>query len=141
MTSLILQTTTRLLISLLLVVAVFFFARGHNAPGGGFIAGLGAVTAVLLYAFAFGSDAAVRFLRVDPRQLAGAGLLVALGSGLLAPLSGETYLTGWWTSLPLPGRADLKLGTPVLFDLGVAMVVLGVGVSILTSLASEARDG
>lgn len=141
MTSLVLRTTTRLLITLLLIVAVFFFARGHNAPGGGFIAGLGAVAAVLLYAFAFGSEAAVRFLRVDPRQLAGAGLLVALASGLFALAGDQPYMTGKWLSIDLPGRPELKLGTPVLFDLGVAMVVLGVGVSILISLASEDEDG
>jgi multicomponent Na+:H+ antiporter subunit B len=139
MNTVILQTTARFLIGLLLVFAVFIFLRGHNAPGGGFLGGLGVAAAVTLYAFAFGPERALRFLRVDPRTLVGLGLLVAGGSGLVAALAGDPFMTGQWTTLDLPGTPELKLGTPLLFDLGVAMVVVGVGVTILVSLASEGR--
>jgi multicomponent Na+:H+ antiporter subunit B len=57
----------------------------------------------------------------------------------VAALAGDPFMTGQWTTLDLPGTPELKLGTPLLFDLGVAMVVVGVGVTILVSLASEGR--
>jgi multisubunit Na+/H+ antiporter MnhB subunit len=138
--SVILQTTARLLVGLLILFAVSMFFRGHNAPGGGFIAGLGVTTAVVLYAVAFGPEAALRFLRVDPLQLAGAGLLVAIGSGLVAIFRAETFMAGQWFAVDLAGAPELKLGTPLLFDLGVMMVVIGIGVAILIELSTERRD-
>jgi len=136
MSSLILQTWLRVLKPVMLLFAVFLLLRGHNEPGGGFIGGLLAAAAFLLHAFAYDVDSAMRALRVPPRRLAAAGLLTALASGCISLLAGRPFMTGLWTDLgPLvPG---LKLGTPLLFDVGVFLLVLGISLMILFRLMEE----
>ncbi|HWG90439.1 MAG TPA: Na+/H+ antiporter subunit B [Candidatus Thermoplasmatota archaeon] len=137
MNSLILQTATRFLFTLLLLFSVFLVLRGHNEPGGGFIGGLVAAGAFALYAIAYDTTTAKRLLRVDPVTLIGGGLLTSAGSGVLPLLLGKPFMTGLWTHLHLPLLGDLEVGTPVLFDLGVFLVVLGVSLLIILALAEE----
>ena len=137
MNSLILRTSTRLVLTLLLLFAVFLLLRGHNEPGGGFVGGLVAGSAFALYIIADGPAAARRALRVDPRTLIAGGLLVAVGSGMVALLDGLPFLTGVWRSLRLPGLPAIELGTPLVFDTGVFLVVLGVTETIILALAEE----
>lgn len=137
MSSIILQTATRWLISLLLVVAVFAFARGHNEPGGGFIAGLGITAAVTLYGLAFGATHARALLRVHPRVLVSLGLLVAITSALAGVVFGDVFFDGLWTEVHPWGMEAIKLGTPILFDAGVALVVVGMGAGILLALLED----
>jgi multicomponent Na+:H+ antiporter subunit B len=135
MNSLIFQTTTRTMTPLLLAFSLFMLLRGHNEPGGGFIGGLLAVMAFVLYALAFGAPAATRLLRVAPRTLTIVGLLLAIGSGCLAWLTGGPLMYGLW--LPLTFPAELKVGTVLLFDIGVYLVVLGAALLILLTLSEE----
>jgi len=121
----------------LLLFSVFLLLRGHNEPGGGFSGGLVAAAAFVLYRFAFGAEAARRALPADPRSLIGAGLLVAIGSGTLALLAGRPLLTSLWARVPVPGFGELDVGTPLLFDVGVYLAVVGVTLSIILSLAEE----
>jgi multicomponent Na+:H+ antiporter subunit B len=137
MNSLILRTTTRLLLPLLLLYSVFLLFRGHNEPGGGFSGGLVAASAFVLYGFAFGVPEAIRALRVNPRIVIGAGLLVAVASGSLALLAGQPLMTGLWGRVILPAFGTLDVGTPLLFDVGVYLVVVGVTLSIILPLAEE----
>lgn len=110
---------------LILAVAVAMLLRGHNEPGGGFVGGLLAVVASVLWAVAHGSDAAARRLPLrSPARLAAAGVLLALCSGLPAWAAGQPYLTHWWGTLPL-GFTQLKLSTVLLFDVGVFLCVWG----------------
>jgi multicomponent Na+:H+ antiporter subunit A len=125
------RTAARLLMPLLLLFSVFLLLRGHNQPGGGFVGGLVAAAAFALYAIAFGAQRARQALLVRPLTLLGAGLLIALVSGLPAAFRGQPFLTASW----IPGTA---LGTPVLFDIGVFLVVGGVVLMMLFSLAEEA---
>lgn len=131
MNSLILRTATRYLMPLLLLYAVFLLLRGHNAPGGGFVAGLVVAAAFSLYALAFGVAAARAALLVETRVLLGAGLLVALVSGLPAVLRGQPFLTAQWIDV------GMAVGTPLLFDVGVFMVVIGVVLTMTFNLAEE----
>ena len=135
MQSLILSTATRYLLPLLLLFSVFLLLRGHNQPGGGFVGGLAAAAAIALFTIAFGVEPARRILRVHPRMLLGVGLLVAAGSGLLAVLIGLPLMTGLWGTLELPAVG--KLGTPLLFDVGVYLVVVGVVLMIVFELAEK----
>ncbi|PEN12986.1 Na(+)/H(+) antiporter subunit B [Longibacter salinarum] len=126
MQSLILQIATRLLVPILLVFSVFMLLRGHNLPGGGFVGGLVAASAFVLYALAVGVDGARRVLRIEPRTLLGTGLALALGAGLLALGTGNSFLQSLWLKVPLPGLDDpLKLGSTLAFDIGVMFVVVG----------------
>lgn len=133
MASLILSTATRYMLPLLVLFSIFLLLRGHNEPGGGFVGGLVAAAAFALYAFAFNVENARQALRVNPRQLIGIGLLTAVGSGMLGLLMGHPFMKGLWSKNPVPVLG--KLGTPVLFDVGVYLLVIGVTLTIIFALA------
>jgi multicomponent Na+:H+ antiporter subunit A len=131
-TSPIFRTAARLLMPLLLLFSLFLLLRGHNYPGGGFVGGLVAAAAFALYAIAFGIQRAREALMVRPLTRLGAGLLIALGSGVPAVLRGKPYLTALWAPGPIP------FGTPATFDVGVFLVVAGVVLMMIFTLAEEA---
>jgi multicomponent Na+:H+ antiporter subunit B len=135
MESPVLRSSTRLLLPLMLLFSVFLLVRGHNEPGGGFVGGLTAATALALVLLSEGLATARRLLRLDPLAFVALGLLVALASGLPPLVAGRPYLTGSWLKLPLPVVG--KLGSPVVFDVGVYLVVVGVVLAILFALAEE----
>uniref|UniRef100_A0A7C4L1L8 Na+/H+ antiporter subunit B n=1 Tax=Bellilinea caldifistulae TaxID=360411 RepID=A0A7C4L1L8_9CHLR len=135
MGSIILYLAARYLMPLLMVFSVFLLIRGHNEIGGGFVGGLVAASAFILFAIANNVQAARRILRVQPRTLVAAGLLVALLSGLIGWLSGKPFMTGLWLKDPLPVIG--KIGTPLMFDVGVYLVVIGVTLLIIFTLAED----
>jgi multicomponent Na+:H+ antiporter subunit B len=90
-----------------------------------------------LHAIAFSVPAARRALRVDPHKLVGAGLLLAAGSGMISLLQGLPFMTGQWIGAHLPGLGELKVGTPIVFDAGVYLVVLGGTLLIIFTLVEE----
>lgn len=137
MNSLILRNMMRFLASLLVVASVFLLWRGHNEPGGGFAGGLMAATAFVLHALALGPRGARRALRVTPLFLIASGLAVALGAALIGVAAGDPILTGQWVTLDTPGGENLKVGTPLLFDAGVYLVVVGVVLNIILPLMEE----
>ena len=99
--------------------------RGHNEPGGGFIGGLVAVSASILWAVAHGSAAATRRLPLrDPVRLAAVGVLLAAVSGLPALWLGSSYLTHLWGALPLV-FTEVAVSTVLVFDVGVYLCVWG----------------
>jgi multicomponent Na+:H+ antiporter subunit B len=136
-TSPILRTTTRFLLPLLLLLSLVLLVRGHHEPGGGFSGGLVAAAAFVLYRFAFGREEVRRVLPVDARALIGAGLLVALAGGSAALLAGRPLMTSLWWQVAVPGVGELDLGTPLVFDVGVYLTVVGVTLSIILPLAEE----
>jgi multicomponent Na+:H+ antiporter subunit B len=131
----ILRSGARFLVPLMLLFSVFVLVRGHNEPGGGFVGGLVAATAFALVLLSEGLAEARRLLRVDPLALVAAGLLVALASGVPPLLRGGPYMTGLWLKVPLPVVG--KVGSPVIFDVGVYLVVLGIVLAILFALAED----
>jgi multicomponent Na+:H+ antiporter subunit B len=135
--SLILRTAAKYLLPLLLLFSVFLLLRGHNEPGGGFVGGLVAAAAFALYALAAGVNPARRALQANPHTLIGSGLLVALASGILPLFFGREFLTMYWADLHLPFLGDLEVGTPLFFDIGVYLVVVGAVLLIIFSLAEE----
>lgn len=135
MRSIILSTAIRLLLPLLLIFSVFLLLRGHNEPGGGFVGGLVAAAAIVLYALAEGVEEARKLLKIEPRLLIGSGILLALVSGTLPLLAGKPFLTGLWLSRPFPVLG--QVGTPLLFDLGVYLLVAGMVLMIVLSLMDE----
>ena len=134
MTSSILQTAVRVLMPLLLLFAVFLLMRGHNQPGGGFVGGLVVAASFILYSIAFGVAAARRALLVRPSTLLGVGPLVALVSGLPGLVIGQPFMTAMWTTVPT-GSTALHVGTPLVFDIGVFLAVIGVVLTIVFTLA------
>ena len=135
MNSIILATVSRLLTGLLLVFSVFLLLRGHNLHGGGFAGGLVAASAFVLHALANDFTSARRLLGFDPRTIMGLGLAVATGSGMVAFFKGEPFLTGLWDKTPLPVVG--KLGTPLVFDAGVYLLVLGMTCLVVFTLGED----
>jgi multicomponent Na+:H+ antiporter subunit B len=133
MTSIILRTATRVLMPLLLMFALFLLLRGHNAPGGGFVAGLVVAAAFVLYVIAAGIAASRRALLVDPSTLLSVGLLIALTSGVIAILHGRPFMTAAWVTLATR-PFSVVIGTPLLFDMGVFLTVIGVVLTIVFTL-------
>jgi multicomponent Na+:H+ antiporter subunit B len=116
----------RILFPCLIVLSLAVLYRGHNLPGGGFIGGLMAATAYILVGIGSSMAQAKALLRVDPVVLLGLGLLLAIVSGLPGMLGGGAFLTGKWLptfSVPLLGQ--VHLGTPLVFDVGVYLTVIG----------------
>lgn len=129
MNSLILSTISRLLVGLMLLFSLYLLWRGHNEPGGGFIGGLVAAAGLIVYGLAEGPALMRRLIRVDPRTLVLIGLLLAMVSGILPLLQNNAFLTGMWVFIGATETdKGLALGTPLLFDIGVYLVVVG-GVS------------
>ena len=144
MTSLILSVATRFLTPLILAFSVFALVRGHNAPGGGFVGGLIAATAFALHAKAEGVASARRALRARPDSLAFAGVGCAVVAGLWGLAAEGAFLAGVWPFLETGadgGKTGWAVGSILLFDAGVYLVVLGAVAAILFALEEEGGDG
>jgi multicomponent Na+:H+ antiporter subunit B len=127
---------------LMLATSVVVLLRGHNEPGGGFIGGLLAVTASVLWAVAHAPADAVRRLPLrSPARLAALGVLVGVVAGLPAWWLGQPYLTHLWATVPL-GFAVLPVSTVLVFDLGVYLCVWGAlgGYALALLDSDEAPD-
>lgn len=135
MPSVILSTATRILMPMLLLFSAFILFRGHNLPGGGFIGGLVASATFILHSYAYGVKSTLLLLRISPRTLIGVGLLLALGSSCVAFLFGKPFMTGQWGEIQINAEEIWHLGTPIFFDLGVYLVVIGAVLTIILSLA------
>lgn len=133
--SLILRSVARIMLPLLLMLSLFMLLRGHNLPGGGFIGGLLAAAGIILQIVAFNADDARRVLPVNYLTLAAVGALFAAVWGLPAFLIGEPFMKSLWIPYEIPGIG--KIGTPLLFDIGVYMTVIGVTTQIAFMLAEE----
>jgi multicomponent Na+:H+ antiporter subunit B len=133
--SLILTTATRYLFPLLLLFSFFLLLRGHNEPGGGFVGGLVAAAAFALYAIAVDVQGARQLLKIEPRVLIATGILTAAVSGVISIFTGNPFLTALWLKQPLPILG--KVGTPLFFDIGVYMLVLGITLKIIFALAED----
>ena len=132
--TLILHTAALAIMPLQLMFSVFLLLRGHDEPGGGFIGGLVAASAFVLYAFAFGAESTRKLLRVSPRDILAAGLLFGLASTIPAFWTGQAMLSALWWEVPLPGEGYLKLSTVLIFDIGVYLAVLGTLMTFVISL-------
>ena len=139
MGTLILKAATRLLVGLILVFSIYLLFRGHHSPGGGFSGALVAGTAFALFAMSEGAPAVRRALRVDPRLMTAAGLLTAFASGAAAAVRGQAFLTGlWWGWTNEEGLWQAVIGTPLIFDIGVFLAVLGTILTLVLALEEDA---
>ena len=130
-----LSTSSSLLLPLLIVFSIYLLLRGHNEPGGGFVGGLVAGCAFTLYAIANGVAKTREKMIIDPRHVALIGISMMSGSGLVSLAFGNPFLTAIWLDVPIPVVG--KLGTPLLFDVGVYLIVTGIVLSIIFALMED----
>jgi multicomponent Na+:H+ antiporter subunit B len=137
MNTIIFRTIAPFITAQMLLFSVFILLRGHNEPGGGFIGGLIAASALAIYGIAFGVEAVRRAIRFHPLAIAGFGLLLSCLAGLISVLFAVPFMTGLWV-YPVVAGVEVPLSSVMLFDLGVYFVVLGAVASI--ALALEERE-
>lgn len=118
----------------MIIVSVIILLRGHNEPGGGFIGGLVAASAFILVAMTEGPTQTLTRLKIKPLQIMGIGLLLALLSTIPSWILYNDFLTGVWIELQVYSEIKLKLGTPLLFDIGVYFTVIGFTLSVILYL-------
>ncbi len=140
MNTIIFRTVAPLIVGTMLVFAVYICLRGHNEPGGGFIGGLIAASAVAVLGMSWGRDAARRALRFDPIAVAAFGVLLSASSGMLSLFLEDSFMTSQWLYLDLGGAA-VPLSTPLFFDIGVFLVVLGSISAIALGLETDDGEG
>jgi len=137
--SLLLNLCAQLILPLAVVVSFYLFLRGHNAPGGGFVAGLVLAIALILQYVAAGSEWVDQRLTYDWNRWIGAGLLIALATGLGSLIFGHPFLTSSTPHLTLPLIGELHLASAMGFDTGVYVVVFVSCLLMLTSLGRMTR--
>lgn len=130
---------SRLALPLTLTVGIYLFLRGHNQPGGGFIAALVVAIAFLLQYLAAGHAWSDKRRPFDEHAMMAAGVLAAMATGLGAVVLGAPFLTSWFDYFSLPLIGTFELASAMLFDTGVFLTVLGAVMLALDQLASIAR--
>jgi multicomponent K+:H+ antiporter subunit A len=129
----------RPLLPLAIAVSVYIFLRGHNLPGGGFIAGLVTAVALMLQYLASGIDFATARLRIDYVRVIGFGLAVATLTGLASWLFGRPFLTSTFAYIHAPVVGKFEVASAMAFDLGVYLVVVASVLLILSALGDLSR--
>ena len=132
------RVATRLILPFALMIGIYIYLRGHNLPGGGFVAGLVVAIGLVMQYIASGQEWMQRRKRLDYHTILGAGVLMASATGLGSWFAGRPFLTSNYTYVSLPPLEVFELATASLFDLGVFLCVLG---SVMLTLESLSKLG
>ena len=136
MGSVILRKAARYLFPVIMLFSIYLLLRGHNEPGGGFVGGLAAASGFILNQLAFDLQSTEKLMNVESLTLIGVGLLTAMVSSVLTMLDGQPYFSSHWATIHITPAWHLEIGTPLVFDVGVYLVVLGVTLAILLSISN-----
>jgi multicomponent K+:H+ antiporter subunit A len=131
---LLLAVISQSLLPLALLVSAYIFLRGHNMPGGGFIAGLITSVAIIQQYIAHGVNWIKQRLKLDYQIMIGSGISIATLSGLGSWVFGHPFLTSWFDYFYLPVIGKFELASAMIFDLGVFLTVVGATMLILANL-------
>jgi multicomponent K+:H+ antiporter subunit A len=131
---LLLTTVARLALPLALLVSIHLFLRGHNEPGGGFIAGLVTAVALIVQYIASGIGWTQVRLGRNLHRVIGIGILTAGLTGVGAWIWGYPFLTGWFEYFHIPVIGEVELASAILFDLGVYLTVVAVVMLMLSNM-------
>jgi multicomponent K+:H+ antiporter subunit A len=128
------EMVSQSLLPLALLVSVYIFLRGHNVPGGGFIAGLITAVAIIQQYIAHGVHWIKPRVKVDYQWLIAGGILIATATGLGSWIFDKPFLSTWFDYFNLPWIGEFELASAMLFDLGVYLTVVGAVMLILANL-------
>ncbi|KGJ93203.1 monovalent cation/H+ antiporter subunit A [Colwellia psychrerythraea] len=129
-----LASISQSLLPLALMVSFYIFLRGHNLPGGGFIAGLVTAIAFILQYIAHGSNWIAERLPINYRKIIASGITIALVTGVGSWFFERPFLTTWFDYFDIPFIGKIELASALVFDLGVYLTVVGATLMILASL-------
>ncbi len=129
-----LASISQTLLPLAILVTVYIFLRGHNLPGGGFIAGLVTAIAFILQYIAHGSNWIYERFNVNYRKIIASGIAIAFLTGVGSWAFDRPFLTSWFEYFDIPAVGKIELASAIAFDLGVYLTVVGATLMILASL-------
>jgi multicomponent K+:H+ antiporter subunit A len=129
-----LASISQSLLPLALLVSFYIFLRGHNLPGGGFIAGLITAVAFILQYIAHGSEWITERFNVNYRKITAIGIAIAMFTGVGSFFYGRSFMTTWFDYFAIPVIGNIELASALVFDLGVYITVVGSTLMILASL-------
>jgi multicomponent Na+:H+ antiporter subunit A len=132
--SLILDGLVEIVIRTALVFSLFLLFSGHNAPGGGFVGGLVAGSALILWFVAGGRDEVAGVVLVSPQVVMGAGLALAVGTGAMGWVWGDAFLESVKIEFELPVLGIVKATSALPFDIGVFLIVIGLVAALILTL-------
>lgn len=135
---LLMVVVTRLMLPFAIMVALFILVRGHNHPGGGFIAALVVAIALVMQYMASGFGWAEKRIRFNYHGLIGGGALIAAGAGIAAMIFGAPFLKSGYDYFYLPVIGKFELSSAMAFDLGVFLTVVG---GVMLALAQFSKLG
>lgn len=139
MRTIIFRTIAPYLSALMVLFSIFVLLRGHNEPGGGFIGGLIAASALAIFGIACGVASVRRALVFHPMSIAGFGLFIGALAGVLSFAKNQAFMTSQWLIFDL-FDVEIPLSTPLVFDIGVYLVVVGAISSIALALEEREAD-
>lgn len=135
--SLMVDVATRILFPSMMALSAYFFFAGHNGPGGGFAGGLVAALALCMRYLAGGYTELDEALPIDPSRFLGIGLLLAGLAATIPILLGHAPLSSYYTELAPPLIEHMAVVSPLVFDAGVYLIVIGLVLHILQSLGAQ----
>ena len=135
--SVILDTLVDLILRTALVFAVFLLFTGHNAPGGGFVGGLVAGTALILRYVAGGRDEVLSLWWMPPEVTLGVGLSISILTGAMGWVWGSAFLQSAEFAVDVPVLGTVKATSALSFDIGVFVIVLGLAAALIDALGEE----
>ena len=133
----ILRTVTKVAIVIIFTFAINLFVSGHHQPGGGFIGGLAFSSGLLLLLLTFDIETVKKYFPIDFKVLSASGVLIALLTGVTAILFDVPFLTQAYDYFEFPVFGKVELATAVLFDIGVALAVIGTALTIIMSIGED----
>ncbi|KML36491.1 Na(+)/H(+) antiporter subunit B [Cytobacillus firmus] len=133
----ILHAVIKVAVVIILTFSINLFFSGHHNPGGGFIGGLGFSAALTLLFLAFDIETVRQNIPVDFKVLTAIGVLIAVFTGVGGIVFGAPFLTQAFDYFDIPVFGKTELATAVLFDVGVALAVIGTSMSIILSIGDD----
>ncbi|ASP33311.1 MULTISPECIES: Na(+)/H(+) antiporter subunit B [Stappiaceae] len=139
MRTIIFRTIAPYLSALMVLFSIFVLLRGHNEPGGGFIGGLIAASALAIFGIACGVASVRRAIVFHPMGIAGFGLFIGAAAGIISLFKSQPFMTSQWWYVKAFG-VEIPLSSPLIFDIGVYLVVVGAIGSIALALEEREAD-
>lgn len=133
----ILRTATKAAVVIILTFSINLFISGHHYPGGGFIGGLAFVAAIVLLFLVYGIDKVRKNFPFDFKALAAIGVLISVFTGVGGMYGGKPFLNQTFGHVRLPVFGETEMATAVLFDVGVALAVIGASLTIIMSIGDD----
>lgn len=134
---LLLHFVTRIVVCIIIAFSFYLFLAGHNSPGGGFIGGLMTASALLLMYLTFNIKSIKQVLKIDFTKIIALGLIITIITGFSSLLFGDPYLTQYFDYFQLPILGETELTTALPFDLGIYLVVVGIALTMILTIAED----